>query len=82
MLNHILSNFVASISDLKKHPMSTINKANGQAIAILNRNNPVFYCIPAKTYEAMIEALDDIELSQIINQRINEPEVEVDINDL
>ena len=82
MTHNILSNFAASISDLKKHPMATVESACGESVAILNRNQPVFYCVPACVYEAMLEALDDIEISKIILARANEKEIEVDIDDL
>jgi len=31
-------------------------------VAILNRNEPAFYCVPAKAYEAMLERIEDLEL--------------------
>jgi antitoxin StbD len=44
----ILSNMVASLSGLKKHPMATVSNAKGNPLAILNRNEPVFYYIMQK----------------------------------
>jgi antitoxin StbD len=82
MPNIILSNITASITELKKHPMATVNSAKGEALAILSRNEPVFYCVPPKMYEAMLDALEDIELVEIIKARSNEEEIEMDINDL
>jgi antitoxin StbD len=78
----ILSDMVASISELKNHPMATVNKAEGKPLAILNRNEPVFYCISAKTYEKLLEALDDAHLAEVVRARANEKEIEVDIDDL
>lgn len=82
MTNIILSNMTASITELKKHPMATVNSAHGEPLAILNRNEPVFYCISAKTYQAMIDIIEDIELAKIVHERFNEEEIDVDINDL
>lgn len=82
MAHVISSNIVASISELKKRPMATVKKAHGKPLAILNRNEPVFYCIPAKTYEAMMEALDDAYLAEIVIARAGEKEIEVDFSDL
>ena len=59
MTHTIYSNLTASISELKKDPMGTINSSYGEPLAILNRNEPVFYCIPARTYESMVEAIED-----------------------
>ena len=82
MTNIILSGLIASISDLKKHPMQVINKAKGQPIAILNRNQPVFYCISPSMFEALLDSADDEELGKIIRNRAHEPEIAVDINEL
>ncbi len=82
MVSPILSNRVASISELKKHPMATIKSSNGEPLAILNRNEPVFYCVPARMYEAMIEKLEDLQLVELVKARACEKEIEVNINEL
>ncbi len=82
MTYSILANYVASISDLKKHPMMTVDAAHGEVVAILNHNEPVFYCIPAKMYEAIYDLLDDAELTKIITERSNEAEISVSMDDL
>lgn len=40
MPNIILSDTTASISELKKNPMATVNAGQGLPVAILNRNQP------------------------------------------
>ena len=50
MTTRILTEAAASISELKANPMKVALSAHGEAIAILNRNEPAFYCIPAETY--------------------------------
>jgi antitoxin StbD len=82
MTNLILSNLTASITELKKHPMATVNSAEGEPLAILNRNEPVFYCVPTKMYEAIMDVLEDVQLAETVRERANEEEIEVDINDL
>ena len=82
MAHMILSNMAASITDLKKHPMQVVNSAGGEALAILNHNEPVFYCVPAKKYEEILDILDDLYLAQIVRERENEPMIEVDLDDL
>jgi len=82
MTNLILSNMTARITELKKHPMATVNSAQGEPLAILSHNEPVFYCVPAKTYEAMLDILEDIELVKLVQARTHEKEIEVDIHDL
>ncbi|MCA9936047.1 MAG: type II toxin-antitoxin system Phd/YefM family antitoxin [Ardenticatenaceae bacterium] len=80
----ILSKYSASISELKKNPTALLAEADGEPIAILNRNIPTAYLIPAAVYEAMLERLEDYELGQIVQERMAEKDnaVEVDINDL
>jgi len=82
MTHLILSDLVASVSELKKHPMQIINQAKGKPIAILNRNQPVFYCIPPEVFESIMEKLEDDELVRIVAARSNEREIEVSIDDL
>ena len=82
MTHMILSNMTASITELKNHPMATVNSAAGEPIAILNRNEPVFYCVPTKMYEAMMDVLDDLQLAKLVHQRADEEEIEVKLEDL
>ncbi|MBN3196870.1 type II toxin-antitoxin system Phd/YefM family antitoxin [Pectobacterium versatile] len=80
MPNIILSDTSASVSELKKNPMATVNAGDGLPVAILNRNQPAFYCIPADLYEKMLDALDDQELVKLVGERKNQPLVEVDLD--
>ena len=82
MIRSILTENSTSISELKKNPMGVINQADGFPVAVLNRNQPAFYCIPAKTYEALLDKIEDIELAEIVKQRLGQEEVEVNIEDL
>ena len=52
----ILSDTSASVSELKKNPMATVSAGEGYPVAILNRNQPAFYCVPAELYERMLNA--------------------------
>lgn len=78
----ILSEIAASISELKKNPMAAVASGEGFPVAILNRNEPAFYCIPAKTYAAMLERLEDLELNALANQRADQPEIAVTLDEL
>ena len=49
--------FTASISDLKKNPTEVALSGDGEAVAILNRNKPAFYCVPPELYQRLIDAL-------------------------
>jgi antitoxin StbD len=72
----------ASISDLRKSPSALVDAADGEAIAILNHNRVVAYMVPADTYEAMLDRLDDLQLVEIAKARADEKGVPVKIDDL
>ncbi|MGD9209827.1 MAG: type II toxin-antitoxin system Phd/YefM family antitoxin [Desulfobacteraceae bacterium] len=84
MLTKIHANLSVSISELKRNPQAIIDDAHGEAIALLNRNKPTAYIIPAKTYEMLLEMAEDIELAGIIEQRKGEKvdAIEVNIDEL
>lgn len=72
MAHLILAETTASVSELKKNPMGTIAAGEGFPVAILNRNEPAFYCVPAKAYEALMNKLEDFELNAIADIRLND----------
>lgn len=82
MPQRIYSDRTASVTELKRDPMGTIAAAEGHAVAILNRNQAVFYCVPAAEYEAMLERLEDAELNTIADERSTMAEVAVDLDAL
>ncbi len=82
MANQILAQTSASVSELKKNPMGTVASGEGFPVAILNRNAPAFYCIPAKAYEALIEKLEDLELNAIADARQGQPVIKVKLDEL
>ena len=69
MSHLILAETTASVSELKKNPMGTVATGEGFPVAILNRNAPVFYCVPAKAYAALMNKLEDMELNAIADAR-------------
>ena len=82
MTTRILTEAAASISELKANPMKVALSADGEPIAVLNRNETAFYCIPAETYELLMDRVEDLELLAIAEARKNEKTVKVDINEL
>lgn len=73
----ILADTSASVSELKKNPMGTVAAGGGFPVAILNRNEPAFYCVPAKAYEALMDRIEDLELNAIADARAGQAVVEV-----
>ncbi|APG25690.1 type II toxin-antitoxin system Phd/YefM family antitoxin [Syntrophotalea acetylenica] len=71
-----------SISDLKKNPSRIINEAEGTPVAILNHNKPSAYLVPAKAFEALMEQLEDYELSRLVKEREKESTIPVSLDEL
>jgi antitoxin StbD len=69
MASRILATMTASVTELKKNPMGTVLAGEGLTVAILNHNEPAFYCVPAKAYEALMDELEDLELNAIADAR-------------
>jgi antitoxin StbD len=80
--HRILAATSASVSELKKNPMGTVAAGEGFPVAILNRNEPAFYCIPAKAYEAILERIEDLELNAIADAREGQAVHKVSLDDL
>jgi antitoxin StbD len=62
--------------------MATVKAGEGFPVAVLNRNKPAFYCVPAEVYEAMLEQLDDQALIKLVEARRHEPSIPVNLDDL
>ena len=82
MASLILADMAASISELKANPMKVVASGEGLPVAVLNRNEPAFYCVPAKAYEAMMELIEDMELAELAKERADEESVRVSLDDL
>lgn len=82
MTHQILTGVAASISELKANPMRVVADGEGMPVAILNRNEPAFYCVPAKTYEAMMDLIEDKELLELAKSRSKEESIKVSLDDL
>ena len=82
MPHTVLAEITASVSELKKNPMGTVAAGEGFPVAILNHNQPAFYCVPAKAFEVMLERLEDFELNAISDSRVHENRVRVKFDEL
>ena len=82
MTKQILTEVAAGISELKANPMKVVSSGEGMPVAVLNRNEPVFYCVPADAYEAMMELLEDIELMKLVETRRDGETISVNLDEL
>lgn len=82
MAHAILAEIVASVSELRRNPMATVAAGQGGPVAILSRNEPVFYCVPAAAFALMMDLLEDAELNAIADARAGEQVIEAAPEDL
>lgn len=83
-MESVLAGCSASISELKKNPSALIEQSGGEPIAILNHNRPTAYLVPAETYEALLEKIEDFQLGVLVRGRQHEKisAVEVSLDEL
>lgn len=82
MPHQVLSDTCVSISDLKENPSVILAQGEGFPVTVVNRNTPDFYCIPAASWEAIVDRLEDVELNAIVDAREGQAAIEVNISDL
>lgn len=70
MAHRMLAETAVSISELKKNPMATVAAGEGLPVAVLNRNEPAFYCVPVKAHEDLMDLVEDLELNRIADTRL------------
>ncbi|MFZ2450146.1 MAG: type II toxin-antitoxin system Phd/YefM family antitoxin [Methylovulum miyakonense] len=78
----ILAETAASLAELKHNPLATVASGDGFPVAILDHNEPAFYCIPAMTYEILLDEQENAELIAIVESRKSQPEIDVAWNKL
>lgn len=65
----ILSQSTTNISQLRKNPSAIVARGDGFPVAVLSRNKPHFYCVPAELYEKMLDDLENAELIKVVYAR-------------
>ena len=78
----IYARTTVSMTDLRRNPSGILADAGDSPIAVLNHNKPAAYLLSAKAYEALLERLDDAELTKIAKQRQGGKRVKVALEDL
>ncbi|MDG2961701.1 type II toxin-antitoxin system Phd/YefM family antitoxin [Exercitatus varius] len=84
-IHQIHTDMVASITALKRDPMGTVHTGTAEtgAIAILNRNQPAFYCVTPELFEYFQELAENAELFALAEERkANGQFVAVNLDDL
>jgi len=81
-IDTIYADLSVSMSEFKKNPAQVLRTAGEKPVAILNHNRPAFYMITPKIFEALVEALADRELTELVRHRLTQKDraVEVDVD--
>lgn len=82
MANFVHAAMAASITEFKRNPMAALAQAAGESLVVLNHNEPAFYCVPPELYEHILDALEDMELNALADERAGLKPVKVSLDDL
>ena len=69
-MDAVLAETSIGITELKKNPSAVIREAGMETVVVLHHNKPSAYLVPARTYEALMDVLDDLHLVPVVQQRI------------
>ncbi|MGP4952285.1 type II toxin-antitoxin system Phd/YefM family antitoxin [Psychrobacter sp. T6-1] len=75
----IFATQTVSISELKTNPSAVIKQSDGESVAILNHNKPVAYLVSTDVFERMMEAMDDMALSQTVDTRMKDGQIPIKV---
>jgi antitoxin StbD len=76
------ADLAVSITDLKKNPNAVLKAAEQEAVAVLNHNKVVGYVVSPAAWEYVQDLYEDMKLSEIADDRRDDPIIKVSINDL
>jgi antitoxin StbD len=71
-----------SIPNLRKNLNDIIEQLRSSPVAVYSSERPVAYILSAKSYEALLERLDDIDLNELTKSRLQGERVQVDLSTL
>jgi PHD/YefM family antitoxin component YafN of YafNO toxin-antitoxin module len=59
------------IHDIERNLDLVMSESKGAPVAVLKNGDPVFYCVPADTYAAILEAVEASEMREL-NERVHQ----------
>lgn len=76
------ADYSISMSEFKKNPAQVLRTAGEKPVAVLNHNRPAFYMVTPKLFEALVEDLADLDLIEVVRQRLTRKDsaIEVDVD--
>ncbi len=83
MITHaIYARTTVSMTDLRRNPSAILEDAGDAPVDVLNHSKPAAYLLSAKAYEALLDRLEDAELTRTVKQRQGGKRVKVKLEDL
>jgi len=70
-MDTIYADLSVSMTDFKKNPAEVVRQAGQKPVAVLNHNKPAFYTLTPKLFEAILEELEDKELTELARKRLS-----------
>jgi antitoxin StbD len=71
-----------SIPNLRKNLNDIIEQLRSSPVAIYSSEKPVAYILSAKSYEALLDKLEDVDLTELAKGRLQGKRVQVDLSTL
>ena len=80
----IFAEYSVSMSEFKRNPAQVLRTAGEKPVAVLNHNRPAFYMVTPKLFEALLEDMADLDLIEVVRQRLalKDSAIEVDIDQI
>ena len=69
-MDAVLADTSIGITELKKNPSAVIRDAGAGTVVILHHNKPLACLVPARSYEALMDVLDDLQLLPVVRERM------------
>jgi antitoxin StbD len=74
------ANLAVSLSEFQQNPLTALEQS--EPVAILAENRATAYLLPAEFYETLMDALDDLALAELVQQRQGQERIKVNFDEL
>lgn len=71
-----------SLAEFQRNPLAVLEQSEGEPVAILADDRAAAYLLPAEFHEKLIDALDDLALAELIQQRQGQTRIKVSLDAL
>lgn len=79
-MDTIYADYSISMSEFKKNPAQVLRSAGEKPVAVLNHNRPAFYMVTPRLFEALVEKLIDLDLTELARRRLTQKDTAIEVN--